>query len=119
MPLVFHIWALPKWARNSHTPIRGAEARSTPVLRGIPIFAEIADSLVSPEFRHGYADIRGVKPVPVKEKVSAALSLALPGQSFVARQPIFDRAQNVFGYRFFSATMSKIFLTPIRNYRPP
>src|ERR1700720_3823631 len=30
-------------------------------------------------FRHGSADIRGVKPVPAKEKVSAALSLAMPG----------------------------------------
>jgi EAL and modified HD-GYP domain-containing signal transduction protein len=39
-----------------------------------------------------------VKPVPAKEKVTAAPSLALPGQRFVARQPIFDRAQNVFGY---------------------
>src|SRR3977135_346516 len=48
--------------------------------------------------RHGHADIRTVQPVPAKEKVSAALSLALPGQRFVARQPIFDRAQNVFGY---------------------
>ncbi len=37
-----------------------------------------------------------MKPVPAKEKVPA--SLALPGQRFVARQPIFDRAQNVFGY---------------------
>jgi c-di-GMP-related signal transduction protein len=50
------------------------------------------------KFLHDRADIRGVKPVPAKEKVSAALSLALPGQRFVARQPIFDRAQNVFGY---------------------
>ncbi len=50
------------------------------------------------KFRDGHADIREVKPVPAKEKVSAALSLALPGQRFVARQPIFDRAQNVFGY---------------------
>jgi hypothetical protein len=39
-----------------------------------------------------------VKPVPAKEKVSAALSLALPGPRFGARQPILDRAQNVFGY---------------------
>jgi len=39
-----------------------------------------------------------VKPAPAKEKPSAAQSLALPGQRFVARQPIFDRAQKVFGY---------------------
>ena len=39
-----------------------------------------------------------MKPAPAKEKPSAAQSLALPGQRFVARQPIFDRAQKVFGY---------------------
>ena len=50
------------------------------------------------KFRHGYADIRGVKPAPAKEKTSRSNSLALPGQRFVARQPILDRSQNVFGY---------------------
>src|SRR3979411_2179322 len=50
------------------------------------------------KFRHGNADVRDVQPAPAKEKVSAAPSLALPGQRFVARQPIFDRAQNVFVY---------------------
>jgi EAL and modified HD-GYP domain-containing signal transduction protein len=50
------------------------------------------------KFRHGYADIRGVRPVPAKEKTSRSNSLALPGQRFVARQPILDRSQNVFGY---------------------
>jgi EAL and modified HD-GYP domain-containing signal transduction protein len=39
-----------------------------------------------------------VKPVPAREKAAASNPLALPGQRFVARQPIFDRAQNVFGY---------------------
>ena len=39
-----------------------------------------------------------MKPAPATEKTSASNSLALPGQRFVARQPIFDRAQNVFGY---------------------
>jgi c-di-GMP-related signal transduction protein len=39
-----------------------------------------------------------VKPEPAKEKTSASPSLALPGQRFVARQPIFDRAQGVYGY---------------------
>src|SRR5713226_750797 len=29
MPLVFHIWALPKWAKTSHTEFRGHEARLT------------------------------------------------------------------------------------------
>jgi EAL and modified HD-GYP domain-containing signal transduction protein len=39
-----------------------------------------------------------VKPAPAKEKTSRSNSLALPGQRFVARQPILDRSQNVFGY---------------------
>ncbi len=39
-----------------------------------------------------------MKPAPAREKTSALPSLALPGQRFVARQPILDRAQNVFGY---------------------
>jgi EAL and modified HD-GYP domain-containing signal transduction protein len=39
-----------------------------------------------------------VKPAPAKEKPSASKSLALPGQRFVARQPILDRSQHVFGY---------------------
>jgi hypothetical protein len=48
-----------------------------------------------------------VKPAPAKVededkdkkgRASSGRSLALPGQRFVARQPIFDRLQNVFGY---------------------
>ncbi len=39
-----------------------------------------------------YADVLGVKPSPARE------TLSLPGQRFVARQPILDCAQNVFGY---------------------
>jgi c-di-GMP-related signal transduction protein len=39
-----------------------------------------------------------VKPAPAPDKTSVAHSLAFPGQRFVARQPIFDRAQKVFGY---------------------
>ena len=50
------------------------------------------------KFRRGSADITGVKPAPAKKKFSASPSLASPGQRFVARQPIFDRSQNVFGY---------------------
>jgi len=50
------------------------------------------------KFRPSWADIRRVKPAPAKEKTPASNSLALPGQRFVARQPIFDREQNVFGY---------------------
>ena len=50
------------------------------------------------KFHNGSADIRRVKLAPAKEKSSASNALALPGQRFVARQPIFDRSQNVFGY---------------------
>ncbi|HSZ64511.1 MAG TPA: HDOD domain-containing protein [Terriglobales bacterium] len=38
-----------------------------------------------------------MKPASAKEK-AAQSALSLPGQRFVARQPIFDREQNVFGY---------------------
>jgi EAL and modified HD-GYP domain-containing signal transduction protein len=62
------------------------------------IFRKTTAAHLRLKFRHGYADRRGVKPVPAKEKTSAPTSLALPGQRFVARQPILDRAQNVFGY---------------------
>jgi len=41
-----------------------------------------------------------VKPAPAKEN-AAWTSLALPGQRFVARQPIFDSSRNVFGYELF------------------
>jgi EAL and modified HD-GYP domain-containing signal transduction protein len=39
-----------------------------------------------------------VKPARARNKLTEAHSIALPGQRFVARQPVFDRAQNVFGY---------------------
>jgi len=39
-----------------------------------------------------------VKPVSAAEPASAPKTLALPGQRFVARQPILDRMQKVFGY---------------------
>lgn len=38
-----------------------------------------------------------MKPARAKEE-AAPPALSLPGQRFVARQPIFDREQNVFGY---------------------
>jgi c-di-GMP-related signal transduction protein len=50
------------------------------------------------KFLDNYADIERVKPSPAKEKSSGSSGLALPGQRYVARQPILDRAQNVFGY---------------------
>ena len=39
-----------------------------------------------------------MKPAPAPKKNPAQKSLALPGQRFVARQPILDRSQNVFAY---------------------
>jgi c-di-GMP-related signal transduction protein len=42
-----------------------------------------------------------VKPISASEPAPALKSLALPGQRFVARQPILDGAQKVFGYELF------------------
>jgi len=39
-----------------------------------------------------------MKPAPARRKASTSHSLALAGQRFVARQPILDRAQKVYGY---------------------
>jgi c-di-GMP-related signal transduction protein len=50
------------------------------------------------KFARRSVDIPFVKPAAAKENNSASNSLALPGQRFVARQPIFDRAQKVYGY---------------------
>jgi c-di-GMP-related signal transduction protein len=60
------------------------------------VFAGLGQT--SMKFGHSNADIRVVKPAPAIEKSAAVRALALPGQRFVARQPVFDRAQNVFGY---------------------
>lgn len=49
------------------------------------------------KFRRAGADVKRVQPA-IEKKPSAPNALALPGQRFVARQPIFDRAQNVLGY---------------------
>src|SRR6266852_7498060 len=67
-------------------------------VRQIPCFRRMTAALFRLKFCLGYADGRGVKPAPATEKTSASNSLAVPGQRFVARQPIFDRSQNVFGY---------------------
>ncbi|MGA7559067.1 MAG: HDOD domain-containing protein [Terriglobales bacterium] len=61
------------------------------------------------KFRHAYADVRRVRPAPTREKNPASNALALPGQRFVARQPIFDRAQRVFGYEL-------LFRNGVENY---
>ena len=50
------------------------------------------------KFLGNYADIERVKPSPAKENSPGLSGLALPGQRYVARQPILDRAQDVFGY---------------------
>ena len=50
------------------------------------------------KFPDGLADVQKVKPVSCDDSAGESNSLALPGQRFVARQPIFDRTQKVFGY---------------------
>jgi c-di-GMP-related signal transduction protein len=50
-----------------------------------------------------------VKPAPAKSKASASHPLAFPGQRFVARQPILDRALNVYGYEI-------LFRNGVENY---
>jgi len=49
-----------------------------------------------------------VQPATGKNR-SASQALALPGQRFVARQPILDRAQRVFGYEL-------LFRNGVENY---
>jgi c-di-GMP-related signal transduction protein len=63
-----------------------------------PLFEQTHGPQLPLKFCHGNADIRVVKPAPALEKTTGPNSLALPGQRFVARQPIFDRVQKVFGY---------------------
>ena len=62
------------------------------------LFEEQRNPQLPLKFCHGNADIKDVKPAPALEKTTGPDSLALPGQRFVARQPIFDRVQKVFGY---------------------
>lgn len=50
-----------------------------------------------------------MKPVFPEDSVAGSNALALPGQRFVARQPIFDRKQNVFGYEL-------LFRNGLENY---
>ena len=51
-----------------------------------------------PEVPLLHADVTGVRPDSTIEKSFPSHPLALPGQRFVARQPIFDRSQRVYGY---------------------
>ncbi len=50
------------------------------------------------KFSPGSVDKYCVKPAVGHENPPVSKTLALPGQRFVARQPIFDRSQNVYGY---------------------
>lgn len=50
-----------------------------------------------------------MKPAPATENNSVSNSLPLPGQRFVARHPIFDRSQKVYGYEL-------LFRNGIENY---
>ncbi|MFZ3263239.1 MAG: EAL domain-containing protein [Terriglobales bacterium] len=53
--------------------------------------------------------INDVRNSPAKQQAANTNSLALPGRRFLARQPIFDRSMNVFGYEL-------LFRTGIENY---
>lgn len=55
------------------------------------------------------ADVSIVKPDSAAALAPTSNSLALPGQRFVARQPIFDHAQKVFGYEL-------LFRNGVENY---
>ena len=50
------------------------------------------------KFGGGRADVERVNPVSAEGPIPGERSLAVPGQRYVARQPILDRTQNVFGY---------------------
>jgi EAL and modified HD-GYP domain-containing signal transduction protein len=53
---------------------------------------------LAPEVPLSDADVRGVRPNSAIERSPALHRLALPGQRFVARQPILDRGRKVYGY---------------------
>jgi EAL and modified HD-GYP domain-containing signal transduction protein len=56
------------------------------------------DTLLSPEVLGNRADLSTVKPSSSAGAAPAASSIAIPGQRFVARQPILNGAQKLFGY---------------------
>jgi c-di-GMP-related signal transduction protein len=80
---------------------------SRSVLKSL-FFTTIRPALSSEVPLH-FADEIEVKPAPSKETASTSPSLALPGQRFVARQPVLDRAQKVFGYEL-------LFRNGVENY---
>lgn len=104
MPLVFHIWDITLesgflvFGLHRAGSMHGSRVRPQAPLGKSSNFPKANAARFCLKFRDGYADIRVVKPAPAKEKTSRSNSLALPGQRFVARQPILDRSQNVFGY---------------------
>jgi len=59
-----------------------------------------------------------VKPAPAFDKISVSQPLALPGQRFVARQPIFDRSQNVYGYEILFRNGVENFFNADPELRP-
>ena len=97
MPLVFHIWALPKWARTP-TPQFAALKRVGHQSFAVSLYLPGDDGLVvSPEVP---PRLRRYKRCETSscQRESLSLALACTARRLVARQPIFDRAQNVFGY---------------------
>jgi c-di-GMP-related signal transduction protein len=103
VPLVFHIRALPRLTGTSFQTSVMANSDECLSHWGRIVTISSADNgfVFGVKFRKRGADRQRVEPAPAKnktDKVSSERSLALPGQRFVARQPIFDRAQSVFGY---------------------
>lgn len=64
----------------------------SPIIRRFKGVAGSAEALSS------FVDIARVNPVSTDSLSSDARGRAVPGQRFVARQPIFDRTQKVYGY---------------------
>jgi c-di-GMP-related signal transduction protein len=50
------------------------------------------------KFTLGFADGSEVKPAAAPSPIPTTKGVAVPGQRFVARQPVFDRTQKVYGY---------------------
>lgn len=66
-------------------------------------------TIIALKFRRGRADISRVKPSPAQNGGPTTTSAGLSGQRFVARQPILDRSQKVYGYEL-------LFRNGVENY---
>jgi len=64
----------------------------------VPTVAFIGGDVFELKFRSVRADVASVDTISADGRIPDAQSLPVPGQRFVARQPIFDRTQKVFGY---------------------